>query len=111
MAHTARTRKLLIDRPRNGRSASGDVVADIAPGYQRRWLRSDVLAGTTLAAVAIPKTMGYTSIAQTPVVTGLYTIIFPAIVFGLLGLFGRHQRGQSPRLPANPPHRVHAGVC
>ena len=28
--------------------------------------------------------MGYTSIAQVPVVTGLYTIIFPTIVFALL---------------------------
>jgi high affinity sulfate transporter 1 len=54
-------------------------------GYQRQWLSADVLAGMTLAAVAIPETMGYTSIAQTPIVTGLYTIIFPAIVFALLG--------------------------
>ena len=29
--------------------------------------------------------MGYTSIAQTPVVTGLYTVIFPTLVFALLG--------------------------
>ena len=35
--------------------------------------------------MAIPETMGYTSIAQTPVVTGLYTVIFPTIVFALLG--------------------------
>ncbi len=38
-----------------------------------------------LAAVAIPECMGYTSIAQTPIVTGLYTIIFPTLVFALLG--------------------------
>ncbi len=49
------------------------------------WLRSDVLAGVTLAAVAIPETMGYTSIARVPVVTGLYTILFPALAFALLG--------------------------
>ncbi|WP_426593405.1 SulP family inorganic anion transporter [Cellulomonas sp. McL0617] len=54
-------------------------------GYQRAWLSRDVIAGVTLAAVAIPETMGYTSIAQTPVVTGLYTVIFPTIVFALLG--------------------------
>ena len=54
-------------------------------GYQRSWLSRDVIAGVTLAAVAIPETMGYTSIAQTPVVTGLYTVIFPTIVFALLG--------------------------
>src|SRR6187401_2142488 len=54
-------------------------------GYKRAWLVSDVVAGVTLAAVAIPETMGYTSIAQTPVVTGLYTVIFPTVVFALLG--------------------------
>ncbi len=54
-------------------------------GYQPTWLKGDIVAGVTLAAVAIPETMGYTSIAQTPVVTGLYTVIFPTIVFALLG--------------------------
>jgi len=54
-------------------------------GYERAWLRPDVLAGLTLAAVAIPECMGYTSIAQTPIVTGLYTIIFPTLLFVLLG--------------------------
>ena len=54
-------------------------------GYQRSWLSRDIVAGVTLAAVAIPETMGYTSIAQTPVVTGLYTVIFPTLVFALLG--------------------------
>src|SRR3954454_6403247 len=54
-------------------------------GYQREWLVTDIVAGGTLAAVAIPETMGYTSIAQTPVVTGLYTVIFPTILFALIG--------------------------
>src|SRR6478735_1052183 len=54
-------------------------------GYRRAWLSRDVVAGITLAALSIPETMGYTSIAQTPVVTGLYTVIFPTIVFALLG--------------------------
>src|SRR6185503_721982 len=54
-------------------------------GYQRAWLARDIIAGLTLAAVAIPEVMGYTSIAQTPIVTGLYTIIFPTLVFALLG--------------------------
>ena len=54
-------------------------------GYQRSWLVADIVAGTTLSAVAIPEVMGYTSIAQTPVATGLYTVIFPTAVFALLG--------------------------
>ena len=33
-------------------------------GYERSWVRADIVAGLTLAAVAVPETMGYTSIAQ-----------------------------------------------
>lgn len=54
-------------------------------GYQRGWLRADVLAGITLAAVAIPESMGYSTIAHVPVVAGIYTIILPTIVFAVLG--------------------------
>ena len=53
--------------------------------YKRSWIAGDVIAGVTLAAVAIPETMGYTSIAETPLVTGLYTVIFPTLLFALLG--------------------------
>jgi high affinity sulfate transporter 1 len=54
-------------------------------GYKREWLTKDVVAGVTLSAIAIPEVLGYTSISQTPLVTGLYTIIFPTLVFALLG--------------------------
>jgi high affinity sulfate transporter 1 len=45
----------------------------------------DVIAGVTLAALAIPEVMGYTQIAGMPVITGLYTILLPVFVFALLG--------------------------
>ena len=45
----------------------------------------DMIAGATLAALAIPEVMGYTKIAGTPVITGLYTILLPIIVFAILG--------------------------
>jgi high affinity sulfate transporter 1 len=61
------------------------VVPEWIRHYKLSWLSVDVLAGVTLAAVAVPEVMGYTSIAQTPVITGLYTIIFPTLVFALLG--------------------------
>jgi SulP family sulfate permease len=48
-------------------------------------LAADVLAGLTLAALAIPEVMGYTRISQTPVVTGLYTMLLPMVAFALLG--------------------------
>ena len=61
------------------------VVPEWIRHYKLSWLSVDVLAGVTLAAIAVPEVMGYTSIAQTPVITGLYTIIFPTLLFALLG--------------------------
>jgi high affinity sulfate transporter 1 len=48
-------------------------------------LPTDVVAGLTLAALAIPEVMGYTKIAGTPVITGLYTILIPMILFAFFG--------------------------
>jgi SulP family sulfate permease len=44
-----------------------------------------VIAGATLAALAIPEVMGYTRISGTPIITGLYTILLPIIVFAIFG--------------------------
>jgi hypothetical protein len=66
----------------------------MSPGYpwlgsllalQRDQLAADVLAGITLDALAIPEVVVYTRISQTPVVTGLYTMLLPMLVFALLG--------------------------
>lgn len=54
-------------------------------GYRRAYLWPDILAGLTLAAVAIPEVMGHTSISRTPLATGLYTILLPLAIFALLG--------------------------
>jgi SulP family sulfate permease len=45
----------------------------------------DIVAGVTLAALAIPEVMGYTKIAGMPVITGLYTILIPIALFALFG--------------------------
>jgi high affinity sulfate transporter 1 len=60
------------------------VLQGVLP-YDRSQLPRDVVAGVTLAALAVPEVMGYTKIAGTPVVTGLYTILFPAVVFAVFG--------------------------
>ena len=60
------------------------VLDGIRP-YRREWLSKDIVAGVTLAALAIPETMGYTKIAGMPVITGLYTILIPIAAFALLG--------------------------
>jgi SulP family sulfate permease len=46
---------------------------------------TELIAGLTLAALAIPEVMGYTKIAGTPVITGLYTILIPMALFALFG--------------------------
>jgi high affinity sulfate transporter 1 len=45
----------------------------------------DIVAGATLAALAIPEVMGYTKIAGTPVITGLYTLLLPVLFFAIFG--------------------------
>lgn len=45
----------------------------------------EIIAGITLAAVAVPEVMGYTKIAGTPVITGLYTILVPMALFAVFG--------------------------
>jgi high affinity sulfate transporter 1 len=46
---------------------------------------ADIIAGLTLAALAIPEVMGYTKISGTPVITGLYTMLIPSALFALFG--------------------------
>ncbi|WP_069267117.1 SulP family inorganic anion transporter [Paraburkholderia nodosa] len=48
-------------------------------------LPHDIIAGITLAALGIPEVMGYTKIAGTPTVTGLYTILLPLVAFAVFG--------------------------
>jgi sulfate permease, SulP family len=45
----------------------------------------DILAGLNLASMNIPQVLGYTRIAGTPVVTGLYTVLLPIVAFAVLG--------------------------
>src|SRR5210317_2086813 len=46
---------------------------------------TEIIAGLTLAALAIPEVMGYTKIAGTPVIFGLYTILIPTFLFAFFG--------------------------
>jgi high affinity sulfate transporter 1 len=46
---------------------------------------AEIVAGITLAAIAIPEVMGYTKISGTPVITGLYTMLIPTALFALFG--------------------------
>ncbi len=60
------------------------VLLGVLP-IRRSQVAGDVLAGVTLAALAIPEVLGYARIAGMPVVTGLYTLLLPMAVFAVLG--------------------------
>src|SRR5476651_470637 len=53
--------------------------------FDRARLVPDIVAGVTLAAMNNPQAMGYTKIAGTPTVTGLYTLLLPLIAFAFFG--------------------------
>src|SRR5512138_2005035 len=54
-------------------------------GYEPAWLKADVVAGLTTAAIVIPKAMAYATIAGLPLQAGLYTAFIPMVVYALLG--------------------------
>ncbi len=55
------------------------------PQVRKDWLRCDIVAGLTTAAVVIPKGMGYATVAGLPLQVGLYTAFVPMIVYAVLG--------------------------
>jgi sulfate permease, SulP family len=47
---------------------------------KREQVVPDVLAGVTLAPLALPEVLGYTKIAGVPVITGIYTMLLPMLL-------------------------------
>ncbi len=60
------------------------LLHGVLPLRPREALR-DAFAGVTLASMNIPQVLGYTRIAGTPVVTGLYTVLLPLVAFAVFG--------------------------
>lgn len=60
-------------------------IADWLFQYQKDWLRLDLIAGLTAAAVVIPKAMAYATIAGLPVQVGLYTALVPMVIYAVMG--------------------------
>jgi high affinity sulfate transporter 1 len=55
------------------------------PGYDRSWLRLDIIAGLTLWGLVVPEAMAYAGIAGLPPQAGLYTLLAALLVYALLG--------------------------
>ena len=67
--------------------SSWPVLQGVLP-VRRSQVPRDLLAGVTLAALAIPQALGYAKIAGMPVVTGLYTMLLPMAAFAVLAPHG-----------------------
>jgi high affinity sulfate transporter 1 len=53
--------------------------------YRGDWLRPDIIAGLTAAAVVIPQALAYAAVAGLPVEVGLYTAFLPMVIYAWLG--------------------------
>jgi sulfate permease, SulP family len=54
-------------------------------GYERAWLRRDLLAGLTVWAILVPEALAYASIAGVSPVVGLYAAPGALIIYAALG--------------------------
>jgi len=55
------------------------------PGYQRAWLRIDILAGISAWGITVPTAMGFAQMAGLPVQAGLYAAMVALVAYALLG--------------------------
>ena len=84
MGLTESSRQPTVSRLRSG-------VARYMPGlalvgsYRRAWLRHDLVAGLSVAAVALPTGIAYAELAGFSPVVGLYSAIFPLFAYALFG--------------------------
>src|SRR6187401_2604738 len=60
-------------------------AAQWLPGYEAAWLKSDIVAGVTLAAYAIPVSMAYASLAGVPPHHGIYCYLLGGVCYSLFG--------------------------
>jgi sulfate permease, SulP family len=60
-------------------------VSQELPGYSGGHAQRDVLAGVTVAALALPSAMAYAELAGLSPVNGLYALLLPVVAYVLLG--------------------------
>src|SRR6478672_10404961 len=84
------------------RQSSGGIVPIVGwlREYERPWLRGDLVAGVTVAALIVPKNLGYAGIAGIPLQNGLYAAAAGAILYAVFGSCRQISMGPSSGLAA-----------
>ena len=83
-----------------GRGPTGVPIFGQLRSYDRAWLRGDLIAGVTVAALIVPKNLGYAGIAGIPLQNGLYAAAAGAILYGIFGSCRQISMGPSSGLAA-----------
>lgn len=60
-------------------------IFDWAPSYTLDFLKSDFIAGITIASLAIPQGISYAKLANLPPILGLYSSFIPPLVYAMMG--------------------------
>jgi high affinity sulfate transporter 1 len=53
--------------------------------YKVDYLRGDIVGGLTIAVMAVPQDLAYAQLAKLPVVNGLYTSVYPPLIYAWFG--------------------------
>ncbi|KAL2608192.1 hypothetical protein R1flu_026765 [Riccia fluitans] len=60
-------------------------IIDWLPKYKLSMLKGDIVAGLTIASLAVPQDLGYAKLAGLPPINGLYSSFVPPLVYSALG--------------------------
>ncbi|XP_010552755.1 PREDICTED: sulfate transporter 3.1 isoform X2 [Tarenaya hassleriana] len=60
-------------------------ILEWAPLYNLTLLKSDLIAGVTIASLAIPQGISYAKLANLPPILGLYSSFIPPLVYAVMG--------------------------
>lgn len=66
-------------------------ILRFAPGiqsltsYERSWFANDIVAGLSVAAIALPVGIAYADLAGVPTAIGMYSAIFPLFAYAIFG--------------------------
>ena len=80
-----------MSESRSGPGAPASGLGRFVPGlrmlshYKGSWLKGDLAAGLSVAAVALPVGIAYADLAGVPPVYGIYAAIFPLFAYALFG--------------------------
>ncbi|MED6161870.1 Sulfate transporter 3.1 [Stylosanthes scabra] len=60
-------------------------IFEWGPNYTFQFLKSDLIAGITIASLAIPQGISYAKLANLPPILGLYSSFIPPLIYAMMG--------------------------